>query len=61
MADINQLRKEIENFNLEMNLEHYLHYSGQKDKLEIASIYDKYGFMFTKDLAYELKAVLIIN
>ncbi|MFH1514346.1 MAG: hypothetical protein ABIG42_02685 [bacterium] len=55
MADLNQLRKEIENFNREMNLENYLHFSGQKDKLEIASIYNKYSFLFTRDLALELQ------
>jgi hypothetical protein len=58
MPNIDILRTEIDKFNEEMSRENYLHYSGQKDKLEIKPIYEKYGYLFTKDLAFEMRDLM---
>jgi hypothetical protein len=50
-ADLEAIRHDLACFIKELGLESYTHYSGQKDKLEIASIYERYGHLFSKDLA----------
>jgi hypothetical protein len=58
MTEIDRIRNEIEKFLREMMLENYLHYSGQKETLEIQAIYRKFGYLFTKDLALELRDLM---
>jgi len=50
-TDLEALRSDIAKFSREISLENYLHFSGQKETLEIASIYERYGHLFSKDLA----------
>jgi len=49
--DIQALRRDIAAFKRAMGLERYLHGSGQKDKLEISPIFERYGHLFGKELA----------
>jgi hypothetical protein len=43
LFDLESLRKDVEKFNSETNLEYYLNWSGQKDELNLSKIYDKYA------------------
>jgi hypothetical protein len=51
LSDIEALRCDIAAFRRAMGLERYLHGSGQKDKLEISPIFERYGHLFGKELA----------
>src|SRR3990172_4927890 len=50
-TDIDALREDIRKFHKEISREFYLHTSGQKDDLNIASIYERHGHLFSEDLA----------
>src|SRR6476619_7283772 len=39
----------------ELMLEHYLHFSGQKDEFEIEPIYERYGDLYTRQAVEELR------
>lgn len=49
--DLEALRLDLAHFVRELGLEHYNHFSGQKERLEIAPIFERYGHLFSKDLA----------
>lgn len=51
ISDLDALRKDLAGFIRELGLEVYNHNSGQKERLEIADIYERYGHLFSKDLA----------
>jgi hypothetical protein len=50
-TELDAIRQDLTGFVREIGLEFYLHNSGQKDKLEISGIYERYGHLFSKDLA----------
>ncbi|HDS30000.1 MAG TPA: hypothetical protein ENN67_03055, partial [Firmicutes bacterium] len=49
--DLNALRQDLTKFAREIGLEYYTHFSGQKPALEIAPIYERFGHLFSRDLA----------
>lgn len=55
---LNQYRRDFAEFNIACAREHYLFLSGQKNTLEIAPIYERYGHLFDRDLLDRLKREL---
>ena len=55
MVDINLLEKKIDDFLGELELEYYLAFSGLKDRLETAEIYEKYSDLNRKELIEEVR------
>lgn len=55
---LEEYRREYVDFNTAAMREYYLFLSGQKSALEIASIYDRYSDLFTKDSIARLKREL---
>ncbi|HEX9745979.1 MAG TPA: hypothetical protein VGB30_11190 [bacterium] len=53
--DLTALRDDIRKFYRELIKEFYLNSSGQKEDLEISSIYERYGHLFSEALAKNLK------
>jgi len=53
--DLEALRQDLHRFMRELALENYMHYSGQKETLEIAPIYERYGHLVSKDLAKNVR------
>jgi len=51
MTDLDAVRQDLSKFTREMLTENYLFGSGQKESLEITSIYERYGHLFSRDLA----------
>ncbi len=51
ITDLDALRQDLSKFMKEMILENYMHFSGQKETLEITPIYERYGHLVSKDLA----------
>ena len=49
--DLDALRDDLTRFTRELVYERYMHASGQKETLEITPIYERYGHLFSKDLA----------
>jgi hypothetical protein len=54
-ATVDSLRDTVEEFSRAADLEYYEHFSGRKDKLEMARIVERFGAAFTSDA---LRAVL---
>ena len=52
--DLAALRTNLAKFIRELSLENYMHFSGQKETLEIVPIYERYGHLVSKDLAKNL-------
>ena len=46
--DIIKYRKDAESFLYKVDKEHYLHFSGQKDSINISGIYDEYKYLFSR-------------
>ncbi len=46
---MNNLKKDVEKFLHDFTCEYYLYGSGQKQAIELAPIYEKYRYLFTKD------------
>ena len=55
---IEEYRVRLERFTELLNREHYLHYSGQKEKLETAGLYSEYSDLFSLDTIHEIRAAL---
>lgn len=55
---LDQYRLDFSEFNIACAREHYLFLSGQKNSLEIASIYDRYGHLFDREQLESLKEQL---
>jgi hypothetical protein len=55
---LDQYRRDFAEFNVACAREHYLFQSGQKNTLEIAPIYERYGHLFDRDLVDVLKREL---
>ncbi|HLF83795.1 MAG TPA: hypothetical protein VI837_06435 [Blastocatellia bacterium] len=55
---LDQYRRDFAQFNIACAREHYLFLSGQKNTLEIAPIYERYGHLFDRDLLDSLKREL---
>ena len=49
--DLDVLRNDLRKFMHDLALENYLHNSGQKETLELAPIYERYGHLVSRDLA----------
>src|SRR5712691_6260859 len=56
---LDQYRRDFAEFNVACAREHYLFQSGQKNTLEIAPIYERYGHLFDRDLVDGLKRELL--
>jgi len=54
MIDIDLLEKRIDDFLAELELEYYLAFSGLKDRLETAGIYEKYSDLNRKELVEKI-------
>ena len=52
---IEPLREKVEKLNEEMNREYYLHFSGQKETLELSKIMEKYRDLFSKEMVEKIK------
>jgi hypothetical protein len=52
---LDQYRRDFADFHSSCAREHYLFHSGQKNKLEIAPIYERYGHLFQRDMIDRLK------
>jgi hypothetical protein len=55
--DIAKYRKDSESFLSRMDKEHYLHFSGQKDSLNLSPIYDRYGYLFERNCIDHIKGI----
>lgn len=55
---LDQYRRDFSEFNIACAREHYLFLSGQKNTLDIAPIYDRYGHLFNRDQLDWLKREL---
>ena len=53
--DIKELRKGVEGFVGEMDEEYYLNGSGQKEDLNLSAIYQKYSYLFSRELLDEIR------
>jgi hypothetical protein len=53
--DLDLYRRRADEFMSELMLEHYLHFSGQKDEFEIEPIYERYGDLYTRQAVEELR------
>ncbi len=53
--DLENYRKEAENFISEKDKLYYLHFSGQKEEYNISEIYEKYKGLFTKKVIKEIE------
>lgn len=49
--DLEALRRDLHRFVHDLSLENYLHYSGQKETLELTPIFERFGHLVSKDLA----------
>ncbi|MFQ6106177.1 MAG: M3 family metallopeptidase [Thermoplasmata archaeon] len=54
--DIEKIRKDMEAFNEKEDEEYYLNWSGQKDDMDLTSIYKEYEHLFTSDTVKFLKS-----
>lgn len=55
--DITKYRKDSESFLSRIDKEYYLHFSGQKDSLNLSPIYDRYGYLFDRDSIDYIKSI----
>jgi hypothetical protein len=55
--DITKYRKDSELFLSEIEKEYYLHFSGQKDSLNLSPIYDRYRYLFERDCIDYIKGI----
>lgn len=46
--DIIKYREDAESFLYKVDKEYYLHFSGQKDSINISGIYDEYKYLFSR-------------
>lgn len=53
--ELDRYRRGAEKFVAEIDLEHYLHFSGQKDDFEIEAIYDAHSQLFSREAVAELR------
>ncbi len=54
MYDWNKIRQNVENFSSELEREWYLNSSGLKKEVNLSPIYNRYGFLFKKELILAL-------
>jgi hypothetical protein len=57
-ADLDRFRERADRFSAEQDEELYLHYSGQKESLELEPIYERYADLTTLEQAKELEAAV---
>jgi hypothetical protein len=55
--DITKYRKDSESFLYQIDKEYYLHFSGQKENLNLGPIYDRYGYLFERDYIDYIKGI----
>lgn len=55
--DIVKYRQDSESFLSLIDKEYYLHFSGQKDSLNLSPIYDRYGYLFERDCIDYIKGI----
>jgi hypothetical protein len=55
--DIAKYRQDSESFLSRIDKEYYLHFSGQKDSLNLSPIYDRYGYLFERDCIDYIKGI----
>jgi hypothetical protein len=53
-VDLDEYRRRAEAFVGELDKEYYLHFSGQKETCDTASVYDRYPELFTREAVLEL-------
>jgi hypothetical protein len=56
--DIERLRIDMEAFNEKEDEEYYLNWSGQKDDMDVTSIFKEYEHLFTKETVADLKSAV---
>lgn len=52
---IEEYRTQLEAFSTDLSREHYLYFSGQKDRLELARIYDRYSDLYRAESIADLR------
>jgi hypothetical protein len=55
LFNLERYRKDVEDFSESISLEYYLNWSGQKDDLNLSSIYDQYAHLFDKENLARIK------
>ncbi len=58
MYDWSRIRRDLENFCSEMEKEWYLNWAGLKEEMNLSAIYDKYEYLFTRELILAVKEKL---
>src|SRR5438309_9844514 len=57
LSQVDALREDADRFIAELDEEHYLHFSGQKDTFELTPIYERHAELTTLDTAVGLGAI----
>lgn len=55
MMSLEEIRREVENFNSDIDREYYLNWAGLKDEMNLSAIYDRYASLFDADLIDEVR------
>jgi hypothetical protein len=55
--DITKYREDSESFLSKIDKEYYLHFSGQKNSLNLSSIYERYGYLFDRGCVDYIKGI----
>jgi hypothetical protein len=53
--DLSKIRSDVENFSSAMNKEYYLNNAGLKDEFNTSAIYERYEYLFNKQIILETK------
>ncbi|MBI1748708.1 MAG: hypothetical protein HYR55_19300 [Acidobacteria bacterium] len=52
---VEEYRKQVEAFSTDLSREHYMYFSGQKDRLELACLYERYSDLYSLDAVTEIR------
>jgi len=56
LMNLEELRRDVENFNGDIDREYYLNWAGLKDEMNLSAIYDRYSGLFDPELIAEIRA-----
>ncbi|MDH5362425.1 MAG: hypothetical protein OEW84_03830 [Aigarchaeota archaeon] len=56
LRDLDEIRRDVENFNGDIDREYYLNWAGLKDEMNLSVIYDRYANLFDPELIAEVRA-----
>jgi len=55
LRDLEEIRRDVENFNGDIDREYYLNWAGLKDEMNLSIIYNRYASLFDPDLIAEVR------